>query len=66
MSVIQWIDKLAVRLTEKAANFIELVVAAARQFEIRRKHERALKRLTALKRPLPSEFRFDRQEANRR
>ena len=76
MRVSKWGNSLAVRLPEaivKALNLktgdeIEIVVSGARRFEVGRdrSRERALKRLRALKKPLPKGFRFDRDEANAR
>lgn len=76
MRVAKWGNSLAVRLPDaivKALNLktgdeIEIVVAGARRFEIRRDRSRqqALERLRALKKPLPKGFRFDRDDANAR
>jgi antitoxin MazE len=47
---------------------IEITVAGTRRFEIERddSHAKALARLKGLRRPLPKDFRFDRDEANER
>lgn len=76
MQVAKWGNSLAVRLPRavvealklKEGDEIEVTVAGARQFEIARdrKREEALKRLRALRRPLPPGFRFDRDDANER
>ena len=76
MRVAKWGNSLAVRLPEaivKALNLktgdeIEIVVSGARRFEVGRdrSREHAMKRLRALKKPLPKGFRFDRDEANAR
>ncbi len=76
MQVSKWGNSLAVRLpqavvealTLKEGDEIEITVAGAREFEVSRdrKREEALKRLRALKRPLPPGFKFDREEANAR
>ncbi len=76
MRVAKWGNSLAVRLPEsvvkalklKTGDEIEIVVSGARRFEVGRdrSREQALKRLRALKRPLPKGFRFDRDEANAR
>ena len=52
----------------KEGDEIEITVADTRRFEIARdrRREEALKRLRALRRPLPPGFRFDRDEANER
>ena len=76
MQVSKWGNSLAVRLPRavvealklKAGDEIEITLAGARQFEVSRDRRRteALKRLRALKRPLPPGFKFDREEANAR
>jgi antitoxin MazE len=76
MQVSKWGNSLAVRrpqavveaLRLKEGDEIEITVAGAREFEVSRdrKREEALKRLRALKRPLPPGFKFDREEANAR
>ncbi len=76
MHVSKWGNSLAVRLPRavaealglKEGDEIEITVAGARQFEVSRdrRREEALKRLGALKRPLPPGFKFDREEANAR
>jgi antitoxin MazE len=76
MQVAKWGNSLAVRLPRavvealklKEGDEIEITVAGARRFEIARdkRREEALKRLRALRRPLPPGFRFDRDEANER
>jgi antitoxin MazE len=76
MQVAKWGNSLAVRLPQavvealklKEGDDIEITVAGMRKFEVGRdrRREEALGRLRALKRPLPSGFRFDRDEANER
>lgn len=76
MQVSRWGNSLAVRLPRvvvealdlKEGDEIEIIVAGARTFEVRRDagRARALARLRALRRPLPKGFRFDRDEANER
>jgi len=76
MQVSKWGNSLAVRLPQavvealklKEGDEIEITVAGAREFEVSRdrKREEALKRLRALKRPLPPGFKFDREEAHAR
>ncbi len=76
MQVSKWGNSLAVRLPKavvealrlKEGDEIEITVAGAREFEVSRdrKREEALKRLRALKRPLPAGFKFDREEAHER
>jgi antitoxin MazE len=76
MRVAKWGNSLAVRLPDtvvkalklKTGDEIEIVIAGARRFEVRRdrSREQAIARLRALKKPLPKGFRFDREEANAR
>ena len=76
MQVSKWGNSLAVRLPRavvealklKEGDDIEITVAGTRAFEVSRdrKREEALKRLRALRRPLPAGFKFDREEANAR
>jgi antitoxin MazE len=76
MRVAKWGNSLAVRLPNaivkalklKTGDEIEIVASGARRFEVGRdrSREQALKRLRALKKPLPKGFRFDRDEANAR
>jgi antitoxin MazE len=76
MQVAKWGNSLAIRLPQavvealklKEGDQIEITVAGKRKFEIGhdRRREDALKRLRALKRPLPPGFKFDRDEAHER
>lgn len=76
MQVSKWGNSLAVRLPSevvealnlKEGDQIEIRIAAARKFEVRRDptRQRALERLRRLRRPLPAGFVFDRTEANAR
>jgi antitoxin MazE len=76
LQVARWGNSLAVRLPRtvvealklKEGDEIEITVAGTRRFEIARdrRREEALKRLRALRRPLPEGFKFDRDEANER
>lgn len=76
MQVAKWGNSLAVRLPSevvealklKEGDQIEIRIAAAREFEVRRDpaRQRALARLRRLRRPLPPGFVFDRDEANAR
>lgn len=76
MRVSKWGNSLAVRIPDsvvkalrlKTGDEIEVVISGARRFEIGRdrSREQALKRLRALRKPLPRGFRFDRNEANAR
>jgi len=76
MQVSRWGNSLAVRLPSevvealslKEGDQIEIRIANAREFEVRRDptRQRALERLRRLRRPLPAGFVFDRTEANAR
>ena len=76
MQVSKWGNSLAVRLPAevvealnlKEGDHIEISIASARQFKVRRDpvRQRALARLRQLRRPLPAGFVFDREEANAR
>ena len=76
MRVAKWGNSLAVRLPDavvkalklKTGDEIEILVSGARRFEVGRdrSREQALRRLRALRKPLPRGFRFDRDEANAR
>jgi len=76
MQVSKWGNSLAVRLPQavvealklQEGDEIEITVVGARRFEVARdrRREQALKRLRALRRPLPAGFKFDRDEANER
>lgn len=76
MQVSKWGNSLAVRLPKdvvdalklKAGDDVQLSIMGMRHFEVSRdrSREEALKRLRALRRPLPPGFKFDRDEANER
>jgi antitoxin MazE len=76
MQVSKWGNSLAVRLPAavvealdlKEGDDIEIEVAGARQFEVRRSAdvEDVLQRLRAYRGRLPADFKFDRLEANER
>ena len=76
MQVAKWGNSLAVRLLSavvealdlKEGDQIEIRIAGSREFEIARDRsvEKALERIRELRRPLPTGFKFDRQEANER
>ena len=76
MQVSKWGNSLAVRLPAavvealdlKEGDDIEIEVAGARQFEVRRSAdvEEVLRRLRAYRGRLPADFKFDRLEANER
>ena len=76
MQVAKWGNSLAIRLPAaivdaldlKDGDQIEIHVAGARVFEVRRdqRRERALAALRKLRRPVPEGFIFDRSDANAR
>jgi antitoxin MazE len=76
MQVAKWGNSLAVRLPAavvealelKEGDQIEIRIADARTFEVRRDRSRqdALDRLRKLRRPLPPGFVFDRNDASAR
>jgi antitoxin MazE len=76
MQVAKWGNSLAVRLPAavvdalklKEGDQIEIRVAGEREFEVSRDRKRqdALEGLRKLRRPLPADFKFDREEANAR
>ena len=76
MQVARWGNSLAVRLPSavvdalelKEGDQIEIRIAGDREFEVSRDRskEKALSRLRQLRRPLPPDFTFSRDEANER
>jgi antitoxin MazE len=76
MKVSRWGNDLAIRLPAavveelklKEGDEVELRVAGGRTFAIAldRTREQALKRIDALRKELPTGWKFDRDEANRR
>jgi len=76
MQVAKWGNSLAIRLPAavvdalelKEGDQIEVRIAGSREFEVSRdrKRERALERLKKLRRALPADFTFDREDANER
>jgi antitoxin MazE len=76
MQVAKWGNALVVPLPRtvveeldlKEGDEIEIAVMAKRQLGIARDDRRneAIERLRALKRPLPENFKYDRDEANKR
>jgi antitoxin MazE len=76
MQIAKWGNSLAVRLPSavvealglKEGDEIDIRVAGERAFdvEVDRSRERAMERIRALRRPLPSGWKFDRDEANAR
>jgi antitoxin MazE len=76
MQVAKWGNSLAIRLPAavvealelKAGDEVEVHVVGHRAFGIDRdrSRERALARIRALSKPLPADWKFDRDEANTR
>jgi antitoxin MazE len=76
MQVAKWGNSLAVRLPAsvvealglKEGDEINISVVGERAFDIDldRSRQRALERIKALRRPLPADWKFDRDEANAR
>jgi antitoxin MazE len=76
MQVARWGNSLAVRLPAavvealglKEGDEIDIRVAGERAFDvdIDRSRERALARIRALRKPLPPDWKFDREDANAR
>jgi len=76
MQVAKWGNSLAIRIPAavaealglRAGDEVEVHVAGAREFALRRKpgREDLLKRLRAFRGRLPADFVFDRDEANER
>lgn len=74
MQVSKWGNSLAIRLPAqvvealdlKEGDEIDIRVAGERAFDIAldRSRERALERISGLRKPLPAGWRFDRDEAN--
>jgi antitoxin MazE len=76
MQVSKWGNSLAIRLPAavvealklKEGDEVEVHVAGERSFGVARdrSRERALKRIRALRKDLPADWKFDRDEANAR
>ena len=76
MQISKWGNSLAIRLPAtvvealklKEGDEVEVHVAGERAFDIARdrSRERALKRIRALSKPLPPDWKFDRDDANAR
>ncbi|WP_406872809.1 AbrB/MazE/SpoVT family DNA-binding domain-containing protein [Aminobacter sp. P9b] len=76
MQVSKWGNSLAIRLPAqvvealdlKEGDEIDIRIAGERAFDIERdqSRERALERIRALRKPLPSGWHLDRDEANLR
>ena len=76
MQVSKWGNSLAIRLPSavvealelREGDQVEIRIAGAREFEVRRDRtrEEAIERLRQMRRPLPAGFTFEREEANER
>jgi antitoxin MazE len=76
MQVSKWGNSLAIRLPAsvvealklKEGDEVEVRVAGERAFDVAldRSRERALERIKALAKPLPPDWKFDRDEINSR
>ena len=74
MQIGKWGNSLAVRLPReivekfgiKEGDVIEAVVLERALHQARMTREDALRRIVALQRPLPDDYKFDREEANAR
>jgi antitoxin MazE len=76
MQVARWGNSLAVRLPAavvetlglKEGDEIDIRVAGDRAFDVEldRSRERALAQIRSLRKPLPPDWKFDRDEANAR
>jgi antitoxin MazE len=76
MQIARWGNSLAIRIPARVAEAlnlkegdeIDIRVAGERAFDIEldRSHEKALARIRALRKPLPPDWKFDRDEANAR
>ena len=76
MQVSKWGNSLAIRLPAtvvealklKEGDEVEVHVVGERDFDIARDRtrEQALKRIRALRKDLPADWKFDREEANAR
>lgn len=76
MRVAKWGNSLAVRLPAavvealklEEGDEIDIRIAGERAFDVERdsSRERALERIRALRRPLPRDWKFDREDANAR
>jgi antitoxin MazE len=76
MQVSKWGNSLAIRIPAsvvealklKEGDEVEIHVAGERAFDIARdrSRERALERIRTFKWTLPADWKFDREEANRR
>ncbi len=76
MQVSRWGNSLAIRLPAsvvealglKEGDDLDIRVVGAREFDIEsdKSREKALERVRALRKPVPPDWKFDRDEANAR
>lgn len=76
MQVSKWGNSLAIRIPSSVVEVLQLKegdevtvrIAGERTFEMERNssREKALERIKAFARPLPADWKFDRDEANAR
>jgi antitoxin MazE len=76
MKVAKWGNSLAVRIPADVAHVLDLhegdevnvSAAGSDQLQVEKKEtrEQILARIRAMRRPLPKDWKFDREEANRR
>ena len=79
MQIGRWGNSLAVRLPkalverfrlkegdEIDSDVVEAALAKADDDAVERRRDEAIKRIKALRRPLPLDYKFDREEANAR
>lgn len=79
MQIGRWGNSLAVRLPralvdrfklkegdEIDSEIVEAAIAKADDDAVERRRDEAMKRIAALRRPLPPDYKFDREEANAR
>ena len=79
MQIGRWGNSLAVRLPKSLverlklkegdeidSDVVEAALAKADADAVERRRDEAMKRIVALRRPLPPDYKFDREEANAR
>jgi len=76
MKVAKWGNSLAIRLPAAVAEVLDLKegdditfdtsVPGKVSFEVKMTRDQIIERMRALRRPLPADFKFDRDEANAR
>ncbi len=76
MKVAKWGNSLAIRLPASVAQVLDLKegdditfdtsVPGKVSFELKMTRDQIIERMRALRRPMPADFKFDRDEANAR